>query len=283
MSMSASSSAQQARQTLADRLRELRVDAGLSALALAAAAGWDRTKISQIEHARRSPSAGDIRTWCRLCQADERAEDLVESLRAARGMWVQWQRMERTGLRRSQEAVQPLFERTRMFRAYSSWVMPGLFQTGGYTRAILRAVATRRGLIDDVDAAVTVRMRRQRVLRDGGRTFAFLVEESVLRAGVGGPQVMAAQLAHLAGVAALPTVSLGVVPATPDRGAARPVEDFWIFDSEQVSVELVSGYLTITQPREVAMYAQVFAGLAEIAVYGQRARRLVEEAAATLS
>jgi hypothetical protein len=60
-----------------------------------------------------------------------------------------------------------------------------------------------------------------------------------------------------------------------DRGEARPVEDFWIFDNEQVAVELLSGHLTITQPREIAMYAQTFARLAEIAVYGARARELL--------
>ena len=69
--------------------------------------------------------------------------------------------------------------------------------------------------------------------------------------------------------------SLGVIPASADRGEARPVEDFWIFDSEQVTVELVSGHLTITQPREIAMYGQMFARLAEIAVYGARARDLI--------
>jgi transcriptional regulator with XRE-family HTH domain len=118
MPIPSSSSAQQARQALANRLRELRVDADLSAVALAAAAGWDRTKISQIEHARRSPSAGDIRTWCRLCGADDQAEELVESLRAVKGMWIEWQRMERTGLRRSQEAVLPLFGLFEFRRAW---------------------------------------------------------------------------------------------------------------------------------------------------------------------
>ena len=282
MPTSSSSSAQQAREALAHRLRELRIDAGLSAVDLAAAAGWDRTKISQIEHARRPPSAKDVRTWCTLCGAEDQAQEFVESLRAAEGMWVEWRRMERTGLRHSQQAVLPLFERTRMFRAYSSWVIPGLIQTEGYTRAMLRAVSIRRGLPDDVEEAVKVRMARQRILRGGGRTFAFLMEESVLRTGPGGSEAMAAQLAHLAKVATLPTVSLGVVPARPDRDAARPVEDFWIFDSEQVSVELVSGYLTVTQPHEVAMYAQVFAALTEVAVFGPRALDLIEKAAATI-
>ena len=118
-------------------------------------------------------------------------------------------------------------------------------------------------------------MARQRVLRRGGRTAAFLVEESVLRNGFGGPQVMRAQLARLAEITTWPSVSLGIIPATLDRGSAGPAEDFWIFDGEQVAVELISGHLTITQPREIAMYAQTFARLAEIAAYGARARDLI--------
>jgi hypothetical protein len=48
-----------------------------------------------------------------------------------------------------------------------------------------------------------------------------------------------------------------------------------------VNVELVSGYLTIRQPREIAMYSQVFAELAEIAVYGPEARARVVSALET--
>jgi transcriptional regulator with XRE-family HTH domain len=80
------------------------VDTGLTAKALAAAAGWDRTKLSQIEHARRPPAVQDIRAWCRICGAEEQADDLVESLRAAEIRWIEWRRMERTGLRRPQES-----------------------------------------------------------------------------------------------------------------------------------------------------------------------------------
>jgi transcriptional regulator with XRE-family HTH domain len=281
--VSVSSSAQAARQTLADRLRELRLDAHLTAKALAAEVGWDRTKVSHIEHARRPPSADDIRAWCRVCGADDQAADLVESLRAAEGMWVEWRRMERTGLRRAQEARIPLFERTMQFRAYSCWVVPGLAQTEQYTRTMLRAAQQRRGLVDDVEEAVASRMQRQSILRRPGRTFAFLIEESVLRAGMGGADVMTDQLRRLAAMAALPSVSLGIVPAVPDRHTARPVEDFWIFDNAQVNVELVSGHLTVTQPREIAMYARVFAALAETAVYGARARDLIEAVAEDLA
>ncbi len=48
-------------------------------------------------------------------------------------------------------------------------------------------------------------------------------------------------------------------------------------------MELVSGYLTITQPHEIAMYAQVFTTMTEIAIYGARARALIEAAATHLA
>ena len=70
-------------------------------------------------------------------------------------------------------------------------------------------------------------------------------------------------------------MSLGIIPAAIDRGLAGPAEDFWIFDNQQVNVELISGYLTVTQPFEIGMYAQMFASFAEIAIYGKQARDFI--------
>lgn len=225
-------------------------------------------------NARTPPSADDIRAWCKACGAEEHTEDLIAMLRTAEGMWVGWRRMERAGLKQAQEARLPLYERTRRFRSYSSWLVPGMIQTQPYTTAALHAIQRRRGLVDDVAEAVTARMERQRVLYEGDRRFAFLVEESVLRSGIGGAEVMSGQLGHLISVASLPNVSLGVVPMQPDRDR-WPAEGFWIYDTAQVNVELISGYLTITQPSEVAMYAETFAELANLAVYGAPARTLI--------
>lgn len=277
MALSPSSSAQQARQALADRLAELCRDAGLTGADLAERCGWHPSKSSRIMNARTPPSAHDVRAWCAACGAMDQVDDLLASLRSAEGMWVGWRRMERAGLRRAQEARLPLYERTRRFRSYSSWLVPGMIQTRPYTTAALRAIQRRRGLVDDVADAVTARMERQRVLHEGGRRFAFLVEESVIRSGVGGAEVMSGQLGHLLAVASLPHVSLGVVPMRTDR-ERWPVEGFWLYDTAQVNVELVSGYLTITQPSEVAMYADAFAELAELALYGANARALITSA-----
>ncbi|MCC3769814.1 helix-turn-helix transcriptional regulator [Streptomyces sp. UNOC14_S4] len=277
MAVSPSSSAQQARQALANRLAELCREAGLTGADMAECCGWSRSKSSRIMNARTPPSADDIRAWCRACGAEGQTEDLLASLRTAEGMWIGWRRMERSGLKRAQEARLPLYQRTHRFRSYSSWLVPGLIQTQMYTAAALRAIQRRRGLVDDVAEAVAARMARQQVLHEGDRRFAFLVEESVIRTGVGGAEVMTGQLGHLMDIASLPNVSLGIVPMQPDR-ERWPVEGFWIYDTAQVNVELVSGYLTLTQPSEVAMYAETFAELATLAVYGANARDLIADA-----
>jgi transcriptional regulator with XRE-family HTH domain len=273
-----SSSAWQARQALGARLGELRADAGLTGRALARLCGWHESKVSRIEHARTAPSADDIRAWCEHCGQPGEADELITFLRTVEDMFVEWRRMERTGLRRAQEAVLPLWERTRLFRAYSSWLIPGAVQTRAYTAAVLRAIAARRELPDDVDDAVAVRSDRLRLLREGDHRFLVLIEESVLRNVIGGSEVMAGQLGHLITVASLPSVSVGIIPMGLGRDAAWPVEDFWIFDDRQVNVELVSGWLTLTQPREVAAYARTFGELWEIAARGAQARGVITAA-----
>ncbi|MFC9930225.1 helix-turn-helix domain-containing protein [Streptomyces sp. NPDC127190] len=282
MPSSPSSSAQAARKAVAERLRELMLDAGLQGRELAALCGWHPSKTSRIINATTAPADGDIRAWCRACGADEQADDLIAKSRAADSMYTEWRRMERTGLRAAQEAVRPIYERTQRFRVYSSWLLPGLLQTRAYTTAILSAIRDRRGLVGDVDSAVDERMARQHVLVEGNHRFAFLIEESVLRNGLGGPDVMREQLEHLLTTDRRPNISIGIVPMQPVREKAWPVEGFWIYDMAQVSVELVSGYLTITQPSEIAMYGRAFTELGGIAVHGAKARQLIKDAVGAL-
>lgn len=275
---SPSSSAWQARQTLGARLGELRQDAGLTGRELARRCGWHESKVSRIEHARTAPSAEDVRAWCEHTGAPDQADDLVAFLRSVEGMFVEWQRVDRAGVRHTQESLLSLVQRTRMFRTYSSWLIPGALQTPDYTRAVLRAIAKRRELPDDVDEAVAARGDWLRLIREGDRRIDVLIEEPVLRTVIGGAEVMAGQLGHLITAGSLPSISLGIIPMGLDRDAEWPVEDFWILDDARVSVEMVSGWLTISQPREIGMYAEVFARLSELAVSGAQARRLITAA-----
>jgi transcriptional regulator with XRE-family HTH domain len=277
--MPSSSSVQRARQALADRLREVRLDAGLTARALSSAAGWHEAKTSRIEHARTAPSDTDIRTWCEICDAVGQMPDLIAASRAADSMWTEWRRLERPGLRRAQEAVVPLWERTRQFRIYSPCLIPGPVQTADYIQALLRAIRERRpNRIDDIEDAVRVRIAKQHVTYEADRRFTILLEENALRHRIGGPDILRDQLRHLLAAASMPSVMLGIIPFLTDRSPLRPVEMFFLFDDAEVSVELVSGWLRIREPTEVAMYADAFAKLAAMAVYGKNARGLIAAA-----
>jgi transcriptional regulator with XRE-family HTH domain len=280
MPESSFSAAQQARVALGRRLLEIRQDAGLKQRELAALAGWQDTKVSKIEHGRQLPSVFDIKVWCRVAKANSQVDELVALLRNVESMWVEWRRMEQTGLTKAQESALPLYQRTKAFRSYSSSFLPGLLQTEAYTRVVLTAIMRRRALPDDIDTAVNARMQRQRLLSQKSRRFAFLLEEAALRVGVGGRQIWTAQLQHLVQVASQPNVSLGIVPFSSSRDSSWPVESFNIFDDVEVNVELVSGYLTVTQPIEMGLYLQAWSALTDAAVFGQKARDLVAQAVA---
>jgi transcriptional regulator with XRE-family HTH domain len=272
------SSVEQARKILAARLAGLQHEAGIrTGREMARRLGWQPSKVSRIVNAVTPPSESDIAAWCAACGAAAETPGLVSALRMAAGAYVEWRRMERHGLRAAQESVAPLYDRTRLFRFYSSCVLPGLAQTADYTESVLRNVQARRGLIDDIPEAVRVRMDRQRVLDDLGRSFVFVVEESVLRTNPGSPEMMAEQLGYLLSLVKRPNVRLGVIPWTMQRRLA-PTEMFFLHDSAEVAVELVSAYLTITQPTEVALYEQAFEELSDLAVFGPGVRSMIGEA-----
>ncbi|NUP46334.1 MAG: helix-turn-helix transcriptional regulator [Catenulispora sp.] len=276
------SSVQQSREQLAARLIEVMRDAGIaSGREMARRLGWQESKVSRIIRAVTPPSEADVRAWCQACEAADEIPGIVASLRLAEGTYVEWRRMERAGLRAAQESVRPLFERTERFRSYSPTIISGMIQTRAYTTAVLRNTQRRRGLADDVDAAVEVRMLRQQLLNTQEKTFAFLLEEQVLGTRIADDDVMTGQLAHLLTLLAVPNIRLGIIPSSARR-ERQPTEGFWIYDTAQVSVELVGAYLTVTQPREVSLYEQAFAELSALAVYGASARNLIARAVQAL-
>lgn len=267
----------QARQALGARLREIRIETNLTGRALAAACQWHFTKISKIEHGTQSPSENDIRTWCRVCDAENHVPDLIATVRAIESMYVEWQRHMRTGLRYSQTSSVPLYERTRLFRGYENTVIPGLFHTAEYAAAIFTFWNKFLDLPGDVDDAVAARMDRQRVLYTGNRRFVFVLEEQTLYTRVGNIDVMAGQLDRVLAVMSLPRVSLGIIPSSGQRHCLAQ-GSFWIFDEERVKVEGISAGLDITQPREIAVYAKAFTLLQQSVIRGQAARQLIQHA-----
>ncbi|KOX19318.1 MULTISPECIES: helix-turn-helix domain-containing protein [unclassified Streptomyces] len=277
-----SSSVEAARKDVAARLREIRRDSGLKGHELAASCGWHKSKVSRIENAVTPPSDTDIRDWCVGCDAEDQAPDIIAASRTADSMYLEWRRLQHTGLRQLQESRVPLYERTKLHRGYASHVMPGLFQTPAYASALLDAVGRFHRAPKDTAEAVDARMARARVLHEQGHRFVFLIEEAVLRYRLGDAECMAGQLGHLLSVMSLPAVSVGVIPfATRERGIWT-LETFDIFDDARVHVELLTAQVTLTTPSEVAMYVRAFGDLRELAVYGSDARACVAEALAAL-
>ncbi|WP_030793904.1 helix-turn-helix domain-containing protein [Streptomyces sp. NRRL S-920] len=276
-----SSRVQKAREALAGRLREIRKDAGISGRELAVRCGWSESKSSRIENAKTPPSDADIRAWCRACAAEEQAPDLIAANRQSAEAHVEWKRLQRTGLRRLQESTGDLYQQTKVFRVYVSDVIPGFLQTPGYASVLLSSIADFRATPDDVSDAVAARIRRNEVLRKGGRRFSFVLEESVLRYRLCGADTMAAQLGHLLGVMELQNVAVGIVPFSEQR-VIWPMPTFTIFDDQRVHADTLDAASTLTQPSQVEMYARAFERLSQQTARGAAARSLIAGAVASL-
>ncbi|MEV7285247.1 helix-turn-helix transcriptional regulator [Streptomyces sp. NPDC093252] len=279
---SPSSSAQAAREALGVRLAQLRRDAGLNGRELSARCGWHPAKTSRIQHGASVPSDDDIRAWCGACGAEDQAADLIAVARAVDSLYVEWRRRHRNGLRKAQEDFNALHRRTRVCRAYVSNVIPGFLQTPAYATALLNTITTFQGTPDDVPEAVATRIARSRFLYEGGHRFHVLIEECVLRYRLGDAATMAAQLHRLLTVMPLATVSLGIIPGDAPR-AVWPLEAFTLCDGRHAVVETLTAEINVVQPSEVADYRRAFSQLARMAVYGERARELINSAARGLS
>jgi transcriptional regulator with XRE-family HTH domain len=276
------SSAQAARKLICDRLGEIRRDAGLTGRELAARCGWSESKTSRIEGGKTVPSDADIRDWCRACDAEARADDLVAANRSADSMYVQWRRRHRTGMRRVQEDLLAQYDTTKAFHIYCSNVVPGILQTPPYAEALITMITDFQNTPRDVTEAVAARVERARSLYRADHSFAILLEETVLKYRLGDAGVMAGQLGHLLEIMSLPAVSLGIIPADAQR-AVWPLEAFYMFDNRVVTVETLTAEINVTAPSEVQDYARAFADLARSAVHGAAARAIVAAAISALN
>jgi transcriptional regulator with XRE-family HTH domain len=116
-------------------------------------------------------------------------------------------------------------------------IIDGFLQTERYAAALL---ATAAGATTElIQARLQARMeRQQRVLfRDEPPTALFIIDELSLFRQVGTAQEMAGQMRHLADVAALPNVTLQVLPAIAHAASASGL----IIAGEAVYVEHLAG------------------------------------------
>lgn len=274
MTTSPSSAAKKAQEALGLRLRSLRLDAGLTARQLAAATGWHFTRISKIENGVQRPTDADIRTWCAACATDSEVPDLIAQARSIESMYMEFRHRSRTGLKQLMRSPVPLYERTAQFRIYEHNVIPGLFQTAGYIRAMLPFWFTFLGVRNDLDESVAARLERQSVLYDGSKTFSVVLEEACLRTPLGDTETLSGQLDRLLSIMSLPNVSLGIIPSLTVRDVIGSA-GFWIFDDNLVKLETPTASIEVSQPQEVDLYATMFDHLRRWAVYGREAREII--------
>ncbi|WP_380282543.1 Scr1 family TA system antitoxin-like transcriptional regulator [Kitasatospora purpeofusca] len=93
---------------------------------------------------------------------------------------------------------------------------------------------------------------------------------------------MAGQLDRLVGLLGLDTVELGVIPlSAPVR--RTPAHGFWIYDERLVIVETINAELWLDSAADITLYSRAWEWLAEGAVTGHQAHRLISRARAALT
>lgn len=248
----------------------------MSGRGLAAAAGWEPSKVSKIEHGKQLPSEDDLAIWCRLTDNNLALPDLAATLRNVNAAYLEWRRIAATGHARRQRQNIKTEGAAGLVRGYDCLVPPGLLQTRDYAEAVLGRCIRFLGGPDDISEALDARMERQQVLREPGHRFHFLIGESALYTSIGDDGIRRAQLHHILDAMSLPQLRIGVVPNTAEF--FYETTNFLFYDTKLVQVETISAELSIRQPRELVLYERAFKVLTDQSASGNDARTLILKA-----
>ena len=261
-------------------LRELRTNAGMTLDTLAERVGKTRSTLSKYETGKILPSVEVVAQLADALQVDtEQRRALIDQASAAHTEVHSWRALHLPSFRRRQEEIRELEAQATDVRVFQPSLVPGLLQTPEYARALLQLDRIRP--VDDLRDAVASRMERQAALYDESKRFDFVITEGALRWRIGAPSVHAMQLHHVAGLALLPNVSVGVIPLLAEV-ESRQTNMFAIFDAATVVIETMTDELTLREESPVAFYARVYDALRLRAVYGDELRAIVDRIAAEL-
>jgi transcriptional regulator with XRE-family HTH domain len=198
---------------LGKRLQDLREKAGLSYEQAAQALDVTHATIRRMEKAEvglRIPYVEKLLGMYEI-STDEISDFLVLARQANQPGW--WQRY-REVLPDWFSAFVSLEGEASSIRAYEPHYVPGLLQTEAYARAVLRA-GLPHAPEADIERTVELRMERQPLLtRPDPPLLWAVMDETVLRRPIGGPDVMRAQIDRLIECAAMPNVRLQIMPFT---------------------------------------------------------------------
>lgn len=198
------------------RLRALRNEHGMTVEEVADKLLCSATKISRLETGARRPSLRDVRDLCALYELDESmSNELMSLAREAReqGWWTQYDDLDL-------DLLIGLEQEAAVITCFSMSYIPGLLQTAEYAQDIIRTVAPKMEL-QVVHQRIEARLRRQQLLeKTNPPRFDVLLDEAVLHRGVGGPALMATELAKVLGAAHSDKITVGVIPFAAGAYAA---------------------------------------------------------------
>lgn len=198
---------------LGKQLEELRTQAGLTFEQAGEAIGVSHSTIRRMEAAKvarlRLTDAEKLLQTYGVTDQQE-IDTFLKSVREAnkRGWWHTY----RDVLPDWFAAYLSLEQAALQIRAYEAEFVHGLLQTEAYARALLGA-GNPHASAEATERRVALRMRRQELLsRPAPPRVWVVMDETVLRWPVGGPEVMRAQIDHLIAVNRLPHVTLQIMP-----------------------------------------------------------------------
>ena len=262
-------------------LRELREGAGLSVETAAPRLDWSASKLSRIENGQQAVDVHGVRSMLDLYDGADRWDELIELTRHTRqkGWWRAY------GL--DDKGYVPLEAEATTVRDVTLGFVPGLLQTEDYAREMFLGALDRRSP-EHIDRIVAVRVRRQSRLTsiDQPLELSAVVDEAVLHRVVGGRSVMRDQLAHLVAAAALPSVTVQVLPFAagvhPAMSAGFTLLGFGdLVMPDMAYVEHPVGAVHIDKIADVDRATLVFDRLRTLALSPEHSVALIERMAAT--
>ena len=244
------------RRELASQLRDLRKQSGRTVEEVAGDLMCSPPKLSRIETGVRPASPRDVRDLCNIYGVDDSLRERLMTLAREAKEQGWWNRYEDILIDR---LIGLEIEATQI-SSYESCVIPWMFQTREYARAVVGGILPRIG--DHIlDERVTARLTRQEIVtRESPPHFWSLVDESALRRRVGSNQIMHEQLTGMVELATLPNITLQVVPfslgAHPGLDNTFTLLEFQSAQPPVVYIENMAGTLYLERASDVNRYKE---------------------------
>ncbi len=194
---------------------------------------YSRMKISRLENAHGRPDVADVITILNTLEVPE--QKWMELVRLAHDAAVKgWWDAYGNAMGPRHRLYADIESDADSTREYNLSAIPGILQTPELLSSLVE-IRRKEGRLDfQPEKMVEARMkRREMILRPGGPTCEFIIDEGVVRRRTVPRPVMAAQLQHMVQfITAEPRLTLRVLPVNADlEGVLLPQATFALYPS----------------------------------------------------